>query len=282
MRTNPSLVACALAIVASQSAALAGATFKSSAVPGTRHYRYTSLERAQGQPDKRYRVDFDLITGTDRGVVAVIREAQSATGEVWSTPTVNAECKKALHGGGRTLARVTLSPISPEAAKSLGEPFMATCAPAAYFFPIADIVNVSLIQTSPRFHLSDLALPGASARFEGFDTKLDRLGISMVASSPGGEIKLSALTEHTATVDWSPDPMQLTIVHHAEQGSPEVTLSGVERYAFRLEIDARSGVLRHAATITDNLDLVVSMPGLPADKAPHVGITREVTIERRD
>lgn len=269
----------ALGLAAIAAPSLADVAFKTSAAPGTRHYRYISVERTQGQPESRYRVDFDLVTDANGGVTAVIQKAEQAKGETWSTPSVSADCRKALRGDRHALARITLAPITPEAAKSLGEPFMAMCAPASYFFPMTDILNVSLVQTSPRFHLAELKTAGASARFEGFHTELDRLGTGMVASSPGGTITLNALDEHTATVDWAPDPMQLTLIHHAEQGSPEMTMRGVERYAFRLEIDAATGVLRRALTTADNLDFVVDVPGLPADKAPHVAVSREVTIE---
>jgi hypothetical protein len=214
--------------------------------------------------------------------VAVLRKAESASGDVWSTPTVDAACRKALHGHGHELARVTLAPVSPEVAASLGDAFMAMCAPAAYFFPITDVLNVTVIQTQPTFHLAELTGAGMSARYDRFETRLDRLGVAIVAASPGGRVTLSALDGHTATVDWTPEPMQISIVRHAAAGAPEVTLRGEERFAFRLEIDPASGALRRAATTGDTLDLVVTMPGVPADKAPHIAITREVTIEPRD
>jgi hypothetical protein len=276
------LCAVACAALASHSAAQGGAVARWNATPGTRHYRYTSVERTNGQPDKRYRVEFDLVTGADHGVAAVIRDAQSAAGDVWSTPSVTEACTRALHGRGRELARVTLSPLSPEAAASLGEAFMAMCAPAEYFFPMTDILNVSLIQTQPKFHLADLTAVGMKARFDGFATKLDRLGVSIVASSPGGEITLNKRDARGVTIDWEPDPMPLSILHHGGEGAPDITLRGVEHYAFRLEIDPASGVLRRATTTVDTLELVVDVPGIPADKAPHLVITREVTIERRD
>ena len=177
---------------------------------------------------------------------------------------------------------MTLSPLSPEAAASLGEAFMAMCAPAEYFFPMTDILNVSLIRTQPRFRLADLTAPGTTARFDGFATTLDRLGVAIAASSPGGEITMIGRDARGMTVDWKPDPMPLTIVRHAVPGTPEITLRGVERYAFRVEIDTPSGLLRRAATTTDRLDLVVEVPGVPPDQAPHLAISREVTIERHD
>lgn len=264
------------------SAAFADAPFKTNATPGTRHYRYTSVERNPGQPEARYRVDFDLVTDARGGVVAVVRKAESARGETWTTTTVSDDCKISLHGKGESLARITLAPLSPEAGESLGEPFMAMCAPASYFFPMTDILNVVLVQTSPSFHINDLTAVGSSVRFEGFKTKLDRLNTAIVASSPGGSITLFSLDDHKAVVDWAPDPMNLALTVHASGNMPEMTMTGLERYAFRVEIDRSTGALRRAMTTSDNLDMIVSVPNLPADKAPHVAISREVAIETRE
>ena len=281
MMAGPQWAIAAALAVGIACADAADAPFRTAAMAGVRHYRYQSLERAQGQPDKRYRVDFDLATGADGSVTAVLLKAEAAVGDGWSTPVVDKACRQALRGRGRPLARITLAPLSPEAT-TLGAEFMAMCAPAAYFFPVTDILNVSLIQTQPKFHLVDLKAKGASARFDGFDTKFERLGVAIAASSPGGEIKLSALDTQSLTVDWAPDPMQIEMVHRKTENSPEMTLKGVERYAFRVEIDPVSGALRRAATTADDLDLLVSMSGLPPDKAPRVAIAREVTIEPRE
>lgn len=262
--------------------AFADAPFKTAAGPGTRHYRYASVERNPGQPDGRYRVDFDLVTDSKGGITAVILKAEQGRGETWTTPKVTAECKAALHGDDHALARITLAPLSPEAADSLGEPFMAMCAPASYFFPMTDILNVVLIQSSPVFRINDLADVGDGVRFDGFKTKLDRLGSAIAASSPGGTITLAALDQQVATVDWAPDPMQIAIKVHASGNVPEMAMTGIERYAFRSEIDRRTGALRRAKTTSDNLDLVVAMPNVPPDKAPHLAISRDVAIETRE
>ena len=267
--------------LAAAAAVCSAEPFRTSATPGLRHYRYTSLEQTQGQAGTRYRVDFDLATGSDGSVIAILRKAEREAGGVWSAPAVDAQCRKVLHAKKGELARITLWPLDAEAAK-LGDTFMAMCAPAAYFFPITDLLNVSLVQTQPSFGLAKLTAPGAKARFEGFATSLDRLGVAITASSPGGEIELHALDANAAVVDWKPDPMQIKIVNHATAGSPEVTLNGFEKFAFRLEIDPTSGVLKRAATISDNLDLTVDVPGVPAEKAPRVAIMREVAIETRE
>jgi hypothetical protein len=280
MRKRAAVVGLCLAIV--PAAAFAAPPFKTTPSAGTRHYRYTAVERNPNQPEGRYRVDFDLVTDAKGGVIAVIRKAEQGRGESWTTPTVSAECKAALHGNGETLARIRLAPLSVAAADSLGEPFMAMCAPPSYFFPMTDILNVVLIQTSPVFHINDLTDVGKGVRFDGFKTKLDRLGTGIAAASPGGTITLAALDEHAATVDWAPDPMQLTLTVHANGNTPEMTMAGTERYAFRAEIDRQTGALRRAVTTSDDLDLVVNVPNAPADKLPHVAVSREVAIESRE
>jgi hypothetical protein len=58
-------------------------------------------------------------------------------------------------------------------------------------------------------------------------------------------------------------------------------LRGIERFSFRLDIDAASGELMRAATPHDQLDLVVGLPGLDPASAPRVQITREIVIETR-
>lgn len=262
--------------------ALAAPPFKTEPGPGTRHYRYTSVERNPGQPDGRYRVDFDLVTDSKGGITAVILKAEQGRGETWSTPQVTADCKAALHGDSHALARITLAPLSPEAADALGEPFMAMCAPAPYFFPMTDILNVVLIQSSPVFRINDLAEVGKGVHFDGFKTKLDRLGSAIAAASPGGTITLAGLDQQVATVDWTPDPMQIAITVHANGNMQEMAMTGTERYAFRSEIDRRTGALRRAMTTSDNLDLVVAMPNVPPDKAPHLAISRDVAIETRE
>jgi hypothetical protein len=191
--TNRAAAVGACSVLAS-AIAVANPPFEATATSGTRHYRYTSVERRQGQPDARYRVDFDLVTDTKGGVTAVIRKAEAARGETWTTPTVTAECKTALHGGDDAPARITLAPLSAEAADSLGESLMSMCAPAAYFFPMTDILNVVLIQTSPVFRIDELTAVGKGVRFGGFKTKLDRLTRRSQRHRPVGPPRLSRST----------------------------------------------------------------------------------------
>ena len=246
---------------------------------GVQHYRYEQTERVPGQPDKGYRLDYDLET-TPLRVTAIVRRAQEGSGGQWRDAEVSAACATAMHAEPGELARVTLSPIEPEAAATMNDAFLSQCAPAAIFYPITDILNVSLVQTSTQFGLRGLHAPGDRFRFQGYATQFERLGVAVSLAAPGGETRLTALDPRAATVDWVSDPLQLGITRRATSTEPEIRLSGVERFAFRLVIDARTGVLERAATTSDALDLLVSVPGLAPERAPRLAITREVSIER--
>jgi hypothetical protein len=159
---------------------------------------------------------------------------------------------------------------------------MATCAPPALFFPMTDILNVALVQSSERFHIGELTAVGKSVSFPGFATSVDRPGLAMTESSDGGVIALTDVSGGRAIVTWTPTPSQLHLVQQvgAAGAGQSVTLDGTERFAFRLEIDARSGVLERATTLYDDLDVAMTMADLPADQHPHMHIQRQVTIAR--
>jgi hypothetical protein len=246
--------------------------------PGLRHYRYDSVERAPGQPDKAYRVDFDLAADAHGGIVAIVRHAARGAGGAWTETALDADCRAALRARPGELARVTLAPLAPESAATLGDAFMAGCAPAELFFPMTDILNVALVQSSPHFGLASLASPGDSRHFTGFDTRLDRLGVGIDAASPGGTTRFAARSGGRLYVDWVPDPMRIAILHHGALNGQDLHLAGVENFAFRLIIDAPTGALVSAATPYDRLDLIVQLPGMPPESAPRMTITREVTI----
>jgi hypothetical protein len=246
---------------------------------GTQHLRYESAERAPGQPDRKYRVDFDLRVGRDHGVVAVVRHAMSASGDTWTDASVAPACAPALHAHSGELARVTLWPISPAASSAMNEDFLAMCAPAAVFYPISDILNVVLVQVSPEFKLASLHAAGDQARTQAYATHFERLGAAISVSARGGETRLTALTFHRALVTWTSDAMDLTIIHRGSLNGQDLTLSGQEDFAFQLEVDPRNGKLIRAQTTSDQLDLVVQLPNLAPEHRPHIAITREVIIE---
>jgi hypothetical protein len=58
-----------------------------------------------------------------------------------------------------------------------------------------------------------------------------------------------------------------------------VLIRGAEHWAFRVSFDPRSRALVSAQAIYDDIDMTAEAPGLAADKAPRLKITRQVTIE---
>jgi hypothetical protein len=245
--------------------------------PGERLYHYEVTE-TQGAKSSGYRVDVRLRTEREGGVLATVLRATQFDGDAHQETSLPADCAQALHAPPGALAQVRLFPLDAEAAR-LGEAFMAFCAPPALFFPMTDILNVVLIQASDRFAIGELANGRRSARFAGFSTQLRRPAFEMAETSDDGEIALAAGSGGVTFVDWMPSPSRLEIITEAD-GRP-VTLKGTERFAIRLEID-RHGALQRASTRYDDLDLGVSVAGVPPDRAPRVQIHRVFVIERRD
>ena len=242
-----------------------------------RSYRYEAREIAPGST-KGYRVDFRLRSAGNGGELVEIVRSQTLDGKDWKPVTVDPACAQALHARPGEHATIALYPLSADQAK-LGDAFMAPCAPAGVFFPLTDILNVVLILASDRFHVRDLKMPGQSAAFSGFSTRLDRLGVTMAESSDGGTVGLVSLDKSRGVIAWKPSPAKLDLVDHdgAGPGKP-VHLSGTEHFAFRVVVDRPAGALERADTLYDDLDLAVVLPNLPAEKYPHLAVRREVTI----
>jgi hypothetical protein len=190
---------------------------------------------------------------------------------------VDPACAAALHAKPGELAEVRLFPLTPEQAK-LGDAFLPNCAPAGVFFPLTDILNVVLIQSSDTFHLRDLKKVGQSASFAGFTTSVDRPEISMTETSTGGSISLAGIEKGRALVDWKPDISKLDLVEK-DAGGPgkPFTLSGTEHFAFRVQIDVKTGTLERADTLYDDLDMTVQIPG-GQGPSPRVAIKRIVSL----
>ena len=239
-------------------------------------YRYEAREIA-GDKVSGYNVDYRLKAERSGRITAVILKAETVDGETATPAKIDADCAKALGAKPGELAEIQLAPMTPERAK-LGDAFMASCAPKAVFFPITDILNVTLIQASEAFHLSSLKAPGDTAAFDGFDTSFERLGMHFAETSEGGRIAFADLKGGRAYLDWVPTPSRLEIVQGA--GASAMTMKGTEHFAFRLEIDAKSGALEKAWALYDDLDMKVQVPGAPADKLPVVKLRRTVTIAR--
>src|SRR5690242_11675318 len=73
---------------------------------GINHYRYQLIERASGQPEKGYRLDYDLV-GSPRSVVAIVHGAQEGVGDRWSNVSVDPACAASMHAQNGEIARVT-------------------------------------------------------------------------------------------------------------------------------------------------------------------------------
>ncbi len=280
---TPRSICLALSLVSTLAAASSAAArpappWRTPTAAGVRSYRYEGREIAPGST-KGYRVDFRIRSSAAGAQVAEIIRSATFDGKTWTPVTIDPPCAVALHARQGELAVIALYPLSAEQAK-LGDAFLARCAPAGVFFPITDILNVALILASDRFHLNDLRQAGQSAAFAGFSTSLDRLGVTMAESSDGGATSLASVDKDRAVVEWKPLPARLDLVERdaAGPGKP-VHLSGTERFAFRVVIDARSGALERADTLYDDLDLAVDVAGLPQDKLPHMAIRRTVSIE---
>ncbi|MCW3846408.1 hypothetical protein OF829_04085 [Sphingomonas sp. LB-2] len=245
---------------------------------GTHSYRYESITHIPNAPGQSFRLDYDLISDGKGGLVAVIKAAghrDRDAGE-WSDPEIDDACRTALHAQGSELARVTLSPIAPDVAQSLGSAFMPDCAPPDIFFPITDVLNVALIQVAPQFQIAQLAKPGDSRRFPGYKTNIDRPDTVVGLESTGGTISFASLVPGRASIDWASDPLKISLIHRRAYNGADVTLTGTEMFVFRLEIDPRTGVLLSAATVSDQLDMTMSLPGGYSQPLP---ITREVSIK---
>jgi hypothetical protein len=260
-------------LVATMLAATAGsAPYWHVPASGVHHYVYQVTETVVGGPVHGYRTEFDL-EYSGGAVTAIIRSASVLDGT--SKPVeLDAACRAAMHGNKTSLARVKLMPL-PKAAKMLGEPFLAMCAPAGVFFPLTDILNVILIP-SAHFNATSLKAIGQSLPFPGFDAAFDRSGVAIKETAPGGEVSLASVDRDQAVIDWKPAAADLEILEEANK--PPVRLKGTEHFAFRVEVDRRTGAIARAIASYDNLDMKIV--GAP-DSVPNLKITRAVSIEPR-
>jgi hypothetical protein len=255
-------------------AAAGGPVFRNPPAPGLHRYVYQVTETVVGGPVHGYRTEFDLET-SGGATYAIVRTSAVFDG-AWKPVEPDAECRAAMHGDSTRLARVKLSPLAPETAKTLGDSFLATCAPPGVFFPLTDILNVAIIPTSERFRAAELRTAGQSLSYPGFDAAFDRSGVAIRETSSGGEISLASLDALRAVLDWKPAPADLDLAEGAEK--TRVTLKGTEHFAFRVEVDRKTGAILRAATSYDDLDMKIV--GAP-DSVAHVKISRKVTIEPR-
>jgi hypothetical protein len=269
------MIGAALAVGA---AVAAPTQWRATPTAGVHTYRYEAREIVSGATTG-YRTDYRLRSDGKGGAVAEVVRSATFDGKAWTPVSIDPACAKALDARPGELATVRLYPLTAERAK-LGDAFLATCAPAGVFFPLTDILNVVLIQSSDRFRANELKNVGQSADFPGFSTSLDRTGIAMSESSTGGSTSLASVDGGHATLDWKPDLARINMVE--QHGDESVQLDGTEHFAFRLTIDARSGLLQHAEALYDDLDVAVVLPNIPPEKLPRLAIKRTVSISRAD
>jgi hypothetical protein len=249
--------------------------------PGRHTYRYEVTEVVNGQLHSAYRTDFDLEVTRDGTVEAVILKAeQAADGKTFTAVPVSEDCKTHMRAPRNGVARATLWPLSPEVAKAMGDDFLDTCAPPGVFFPLTDILNVAIIPVSGRFGVEHLERVGDTAHYEGFTAAFDRAGEGLKETTHGGEVRLVSMSAKVATIDWAPALADLDLRDRGPNGEP-LFLQGTEHWAFRLELDRRTGALIRAHTTYDDLDLTIRLPNVPEGKQPKVKISRTVSIEPR-
>jgi hypothetical protein len=237
-------------------------------------YRYEVIQTINGTTRKGYRTEFDLeVKGGAE--FAVVRATSELDNGAWKPVVPDAACRKAMNGTTNSLARAQLYPMNPNGAQKLGSGFLDVCAPSAVFFPLTDILNVAMLPMPGTFHASGLRAARESLTFPGFEAEYDRAGERLKETSQGGEVRLAAVDDHYATFEWRPLPADLTLLERTM--NPPMTMNGTEHWAFRVEVDRRSGWVDRASTLYDDLDLKIV--GAP-DTVPHVRIARNVTIER--
>jgi hypothetical protein len=274
MKKGYSRIVAALAI-SSGGAASGQASFKTMPAAGTHHYLYEVIETINGARRDGWRTEFDLVSANG-AIDAVVRKSSHFAAAGWEPVAVGDACRTAMHGGADSLARVRLWPMSPQAAHKLDSSFLDTCAPAGIFFPLTDILNVAIIAPSPTFRTRELREIGQALRYPGFEAAFDRAGEAIKEISHGGEVRLAVLDARRAVIDWRPDLADIELTENAQK--PPLALKGTEHWAFRVEIDRRSGAIERASTTYDDLDLAIV--GAPPG-TPRVRISRTVVIERQ-
>lgn len=180
-----------------------------------------------------------------------------------------------MKGTEGTLARAQLYPLNIDSDRRLGSDFLDLCAPPSVFFPLTDVLNVALLPMRDAFRASELRSVGQALTYAAFEVHYDRAGERLEETAPGGEMRLAALTDHSAIFEWRPLTADLSLEERSMK--PAITMKGTEYWAFRVEVDRKSGSIERASTLYDDLDLKIV--GAP-DTVPHVRIARNVTIER--
>jgi len=245
---------------------------------GTLPYRYVAVQKMPDRSEQGFRMDYDLVSDGKGGLIAVVLRAEHGKPDAWVEAEVDEACRTSLHARPGELARITLAPVAPAVAASMGEAFMAACAPQDIFSPMTDILNVAQVQLAPHFGLARLARAGDTRRFPAFAVKIERFDTAASIAAPGGSTTLSALAPDRATIDWVPDPMTVDILMRGAMSGADVSLKGTQNFAFRILIDPRTGALLGATAPAGKLDLTMTLPGGFSQPLP---VVREVVIAPR-
>lgn len=246
---------------------------------GTYPYRYEAVTTVTGAPGNSFRLDYDLVSDGKGGLVAIVKGAwHRETAPEWSDVEVEDACRKEMGAQGTELARVKLAPLPPEAMMNLSTGFMPDCAPQGIFFPMTDVLTVSMIQLSPIYGLATLTKPGDSHPFPGFKVALDRDDTVLDMETTGGKIHLDSFAPGRATISHRPNANKLTLIHRRAYSGADVTLTGTESGSMRIEINPATGVLLGTASVENKLDMTMSLPG---GYTQPLAITRDTKIVPR-
>lgn len=246
---------------------------------GSYPYRYETVTNVPGADGQRFRMDYDIVSDGKGGIVAVVKAASAGTkGTEWRDVDIDDACRTALHAQGSELARVTLWPLAPEAIANMGTGFMAECAPTEIFFPITDVLTITLAQVAPQFGVSAFKKPGDTHRFPGQKIDFERLDTLVSIDSPGGTVQFATLEAGKAAIGYHADPSKVRMIHRRAYNGADISMTGTDSTYYRIVIDPRTGVLLSVETTRSEMDLVMSLPG---DFTQPMKITREMRITPR-
>jgi hypothetical protein len=272
MLTGRATAAGILAALMAVAPTASAAPWRTPPTAGSHLYRYEVQETGAG-PAGGYRTDFRLRADGKGGYWAEIIRSATYDGKAWTPVAVDAACAKAMNARPGELARVKLTPLSADA-MALGDAFLDRCAPDGVFFPLTDILNVAIIVGGQALGGAALKAPGDTAPAPALNAVVQRADVQLTETAPSVEAAFVSLEDGRASVDWKPGPAALDLTRQI--GGQPLHLKGVEHFAFRATVDARTGVLEEAHTLYDDLDLAIVAPG--GAQAPRLALHRAATI----
>jgi hypothetical protein len=224
----------------------------------TLRYEFTSRQtRATDTSDVavRFAISRD---NAGRQVVSLTSATVRSANQPAASVTLTDACRAEFGGDPGQLGRVVMiDGIDPHRV-------VPSCVPESLFGAVTDILAVFLIQ-HPRFGVQRLRVAGDTAHFIGFVTSWSRAQpeVKVRVAAASGTTSLVTVAGDTSTLRWRPTPMDVTI---ARRISPQqvALLKGVEY--FEVGVTLVHGVVQHARTLTDELDLAMAL--VPAAQLP--------------